>query len=537
METFIIKSDRGGPKLGHDGHIYTMYGKPGKKTRRWKCKNYPRCKVTSLKTTLDLDKPVIIEGTEPGINGNIDHCHMPDAKELQVAKLKAGLKESAMNSREKPMQVLSRAIMDLPLEVQTQAPLEKSLKRTVARLRKKHLPSDPKTLSDYVVLERHRLTYDGNRFLLYDSKDEEDEEQEDEEVSDDEDVIASTQQTQTQRTQAAGGDKKKRRLIIWATDDSLKRLADAEVWHMDGTFGIAPKIFYQVYLILAKVEGVMIPLVYSLMTNKDKKMYSELFTQIKVAIQDAGHVLKVRRCMMDFESAVATTAKSVLKRSGHRIKVSFCFFHLAQSLYKQVRGQKLTEKFKNNIALQNEFSQILAISFVRVEDMEDAFEKLYPTLSEEGKKLADHIDHTYLRGEVTKISRQGTEIRSNPMFDKEDWNVHELLLNEEAKTNNITEAYNHRLKHLVGVKKPSPHVFCDRLLEEHRYQEGQIARALSGQVASGGQRYVRLRKCLKRLVEKYDNSDLLKFVKGAANNIKLRDIHVEPDEENCENTE
>ena len=62
-------------------------------------------------------------------------------------------------------------------------------------------------------------------------------------------------------------------IIAFASNSALHALANADTYHMDGTFATAPKLFYQIVTLHAFVLGVMPPLVFGLLPNKDGNTY------------------------------------------------------------------------------------------------------------------------------------------------------------------------------------------------------------------------------------------------------------------------
>jgi len=55
------------------------------------------------------------------------------------------------------------------------------------------------------------------------------------------------------------------RVIIFATDEGLTYLTQAEIWMFDGNFAMAPSIFQQLYVIRVKIHDLYITTVYFLL--------------------------------------------------------------------------------------------------------------------------------------------------------------------------------------------------------------------------------------------------------------------------------
>ena len=69
--------------------------------------------------------------------------------------------------------------------------------------------------------------------------------------------------------------------IVFASDSALHAIANANTCHMDGTFPTAPMLFYQIVTLHAFVLGVMLPLVFVLLSNKEGNTYIRFFSLVK----------------------------------------------------------------------------------------------------------------------------------------------------------------------------------------------------------------------------------------------------------------
>lgn len=71
------------------------------------------------------------------------------------------------------------------------------------------------------------------------------------------------------------------RIVIFGREDWLDHLSTLSTWYIDGTFKISPKIFSQVYVIMAKKFNGVHPIVYALLPNKQGPTYRRMFNMIK----------------------------------------------------------------------------------------------------------------------------------------------------------------------------------------------------------------------------------------------------------------
>lgn len=71
------------------------------------------------------------------------------------------------------------------------------------------------------------------------------------------------------------------RFIMLRSPDTLALLGTSRQWFADGTFKVAPALFYQLYTVHCKVNGAVIPAVYALMKSKTEAAYTKLLSVLK----------------------------------------------------------------------------------------------------------------------------------------------------------------------------------------------------------------------------------------------------------------
>ncbi|KAG0438869.1 hypothetical protein DMUE_2831 [Dictyocoela muelleri] len=108
------------------------------------------------------------------------------------------------------------------------------------------------------------------------------------------------------------------RVIIFTTKTHLLHLENSNKWNCDGTFYSCPKNFQQLYVIIARVKSIDVPLVYAFMENKSKSSYYKLFNYIKNNINDKYPEFII----IDFEMAAFLAIRETFNCS----KTQGCFF-------------------------------------------------------------------------------------------------------------------------------------------------------------------------------------------------------------------
>lgn len=165
-----------------------------------------------------------------------------------------------------PIQILSDA-ENLPTNVAAHMPNMLSMKRTLQRERAKKLPTNPESIEDLLEIPgEFRVTKNGEDFLMYDSFED--------------------------RTWNSND-----RVIMYSTNDNLRRLSRSATWYLDGTFKVVPSIFFQIFVIMGSVVQVLqgkerkfaVPHVYVLLTSKTQVSYRSDFSYNECCIIVSVH--------------------------------------------------------------------------------------------------------------------------------------------------------------------------------------------------------------------------------------------------------
>ena len=133
------------------------------------------------------------------------HSHDGSKVTVAAAKVRATLEDKASISRGTPAQLLADHTASVPVEVRAAIRQRDSVKRSVRREKAKAFPANPRSHSD---LDEWTLTNDEKPFPIHDS----------------------------------GADSPER-MLLFASEVGLTQLAQADTWHMDGTFDSAPTLF------------------------------------------------------------------------------------------------------------------------------------------------------------------------------------------------------------------------------------------------------------------------------------------------------
>ena len=222
----VIRSNRGGQKICLDGYMYTKK-KESNNCIMWRCverKGVVPCSA-SMKTNLAMENLQLLK----------IHNHQAVPGRVDVVKARGQMKARARSSLDKPNQIFVNTNANMTEDAKALLATPETIRRDLRRTRAAHHPVEPQTLRDLEILGQWALTVGINpeALVLHDS-----------------------------------GRDSNERIIIFAKNGHVQKLAECDKWCMDGNFAVAPPLFLQLYVILGRVAGSFVPLVYALLELK-----------------------------------------------------------------------------------------------------------------------------------------------------------------------------------------------------------------------------------------------------------------------------
>ena len=257
-----------------------------------------------------------------------------------------------------------------------------SLQRSVQRSRADATGSaeynETKARADFVLPDSCNVTQRNKQFLLYD--------------------------------QSNGTD----RILVFATTRNLEKLADHRTWLCDGTFYVAPKLFYQSYSVHALIAGKAIPLLYALLPDKKQATYNKL---LEILADQCGTDAGI--FIMDFEKAVINAVHSMFP--NHDIRL--CLFHLTQNVQKHIQ-ETFKVKYRENSEFARAARLVIMLAFVPLNRLEDAIEAIMLHLQSNYPELMSIFTYfeKYYIGELVYDFDNESTYRTVPTYPPERWN-------------------------------------------------------------------------------------------------------------------
>ena len=394
----FVKSERGGAKLIHEGHMYRVHRVNADKSVSWKChlaSNDFKC-PGRVKTTGKEDGAGVFPPTE--------HSHMPDPSRWEALKVKRDIAETSLSQpASTPVEVVATVTAPLPGGTRVALPPKKSLKEIALKARrmkrKRALEEDgggdqpnesSRTLLN--IPQSYSLIND-ETFLLRDIGQGED------------------------------------RILIFGTQGNVEVLASADTWGADGTFKICPAIFCQVYTIHAHQNGFVLPCLYCLLPDKSRGTYARMWEAVKELLPEGRYPKTV---ITDFEVGAYVAAVETFPDA----EPALCYFHLGQSVDRKVNDAGLKQRYADDAYFRIRVKSMCALAFLSPEKVPAAFGSIEVQHRDDEIELVQYFESNY----IGRRNPNGNG-RRNPRYPLTAWNVYERRQHGRTRTNNSVEAF------------------------------------------------------------------------------------------------
>jgi hypothetical protein len=135
--------------------------------------------------------------------------------------------------------------------------------------------------------------------------------------------------------------------------------------------------------------------------------------------------------------------------------ISYCFFHLSQSVWRGVQSGGLEQLYRTSPEIRKNVRLMTALAFLPAELVVPTFEAIN-WMPEVAPIVSEWFEPTYI-GKVT-LGHRG-----NPLFPISEWNVYQRTLDGLSRTTNICEAYHNALQIIIGKDHPTVYVLLMEL--------------------------------------------------------------------------
>jgi len=282
------------------------------------------------------------------------HIHAPDNAKNDAERVKADIRQRAVNTVERPRQIILQTTTGTSLEASQYLPAYSSLQRTVNRKRKRENLALPnlRSVQEIQIPDQLKVTTRGDSFLFWDS-----------------------------------GEDDPQRLFVFCTDRNIDTVEQNAHWFMDGTFKVAPELFVQLFTIHALVDNRALPMVYVLLRSKTQADYERVFRKLL----ESRNTLSPSSILLDFEKATLQASAAVFAH----VTVTGCLFHLGQSLWCRIQNEGLVNKYRDDENVRMFAKTLLALSFVPPDDVAECFDELNDNRPDELAPAYDNWEDNY----------------------------------------------------------------------------------------------------------------------------------------------
>ena len=427
----------------------------------WFCR---QCK-TSLKCKSKAISKARPDGTEVVLK-TTNHSHLPDPTERRVKSLYQDILKTA---KEHPEIRTAELVTKWCTETNDPAARGQAIKlASVERAIRKQrslacswagLPNDP-TFSDLDELpDFATVTNSGDRFLL------------------------------SNISLDSGS-----RIITFASSHGLKLLSKAERWSGDGTFDKAPSPFYQIYSLVAVVEGKSYPALFAFLPDKKGPTYKTFITDVKVKLDEYLEHLgderpfPLKQFGIDFESSFIKEFRGVF---GKQIQISGCWNHYKRNLWSYARSLPfLQSHFIHSEAFSIYLKGYGALAFVPLQELEFYYKVLQgellnevleelkahklenlddPDVVEEIETIKASINRFIAYFENCYVGEETRTGRTSPRFPPEIWSQSANVVSGQATTTNANEALHSNMQDLIP-----PHSSIWKVVKYLKDQETKV---------------------------------------------------------------
>ena len=178
-------------------------------------------------------------------NSTTAHNHVRDQGRIGAMKKHEEMKHLAISTVADPSAIQAGVLLQTDDEVKTRVRTTEACSQAMARARRKSFPANPNNLNQLAIEGGFATTGGINPVrYLYDN---------------------------------VPGNPINSRMVIFSTDDNLKRLTTADRWYADGNFKLVPTIFKQLYIIRVKLGDTYITVLYCYLQHNNQIAYSEMW--------------------------------------------------------------------------------------------------------------------------------------------------------------------------------------------------------------------------------------------------------------------
>lgn len=265
------------------------------------------------------------------------------------------------------------------------------------------------------------------------------------------------------------------------------------------------------------------PLIYCLTTRKSEETYVAILQHLKDQATRFGMNLAPRKIICDFERATMNAIQEIFPEA----LVIGCLFHWSQSVWRKAVSFGLRTRYNEEIEIKRSINLLLGLPFVPVEDMIEVFLSIEDEIHEDCQGLWTYMDQTWVRGHQARGRRRAVP----PTFNPELWNVYQVTLDGQHRTNNAVEAWHSKFAKHVNTHHANIWKFINKLQKEQQENSNQFIQIRGGHRNIRhpvNRTYLTQQRQIEAIVGDYNtyksNDELPQYLVAIAYKLKLPDI-------------
>lgn len=156
-------------------------------------------------------------------------------------------------------------------------------------------------------------------------------------------------------------------IIIFSTLENINYLCNADKLYCDGTLYTAPHVFDSIFTIHAFVGSAMFPLVFKLLSKRDKDTYIWLFNLHQEICRRHNQTLSPTSISLDFECAL----RNAVVETFPTAELKGCLFHYCKVIWKKTQECGLQRDNKDLQEVNILFRRAAALPVLPLDKVED----------------------------------------------------------------------------------------------------------------------------------------------------------------------
>ncbi|CAF0848187.1 unnamed protein product [Didymodactylos carnosus] len=383
------KTNRGNDRMCMGGYTYDFMSQSLKNNHRsFRCsKKNSGCRAVVH---------VFIDSNVYKNSNNVEHNHPPNPVDVKRLLVLQKIKERmSIEPTSIPRIIEDEYIKhNLNTDEQQHFLLPSAQASKFYKIRAKMLPPNPKS-PDFEVPKLYSTTNNNEDFLIYDST-----------------------------HKKLGG-----RLMIFSTKALIEILCDCDTILIDGTFKTRPILFAQVYVIMGKHLGEVIPLVWCLTSKRNQDVYKKIFNVLKTKANEFGGRFEPQYAYLDFEVGTINALENLFPD----MSIRGCWYHYTQAIFRNIQKIGLVHMYEQNKEVSIWLKSFMALPLVKHNTVAAAIQLLIDNAPLPDNLLVEFIQY---------FEKQWVQ-----RVPKKYWNLGPIHI----RCNNAVEAYNNRLQHRFGI--------------------------------------------------------------------------------------